>query len=171
MSLLAKRYETGALTLTGKSMRFDLGARALFEPSLQLRATITRPYSDSFASVARLHLFRDPQIVAGRLTMDWPAEDLAVWEAANSQPPSRPLDFVSDRSRQLAAIPLSLERFGALLLVRTEANLRPIATLLGQEYGCDADLGESILSSLLEALPSMPEFAEEPGVTTVEVRR
>jgi hypothetical protein len=151
-------------------MHFQIGVRALFEPSLQLRATITRPYSDSLASTARLHIFRDPAIVAGRLTMDWPAEALQVWNEANSQPPARPLDFVSDRSRELAAIPLSLERFADLLVIRTDTDLRPIALLLGQEFSRDADLGETILSRLFEALPVMPEFAEEPGITTVEVR-
>lgn len=155
-------------------MLFEPGVSSLFETSLQLRVSLMRPYSDNYASSATLVIWRDPEIVEGRRTMDWTPEALQAWWEVNTRPPARPLDFVSNSSRQLATIPISIERRGSVLLLRIDpdvAQLRRTALLLGQELGEGAEFGEGLLRALFDALPAMPALLDEPGITSVEIHK
>lgn len=157
-------------------MLFRPGVTSLFETSLKLRASLERPYSDSYASTAALVIYRDPEIVEGRLTMEWPPEALQAWWEVNTEPPTRQLlDFQSKCSRRLQTVPISTERRDSALILRVRVDvqqLRLTASLLGQEFGRGANFGKSLLLNLFDALQAMPGLADslaEPGVTSVEV--
>jgi hypothetical protein len=141
---------------------------SLIDPVLKLRLSIGRwePESRGRGGSISIHLYQDPEIEAGRLTMPMPEPRRRMFEMAGNKGDPGEVVFVSENSRQIATIILDIDEWDGEIALIDYGSSQPtykklISLIKKAECGMVSELPWQTLLYMLKSIPEMPYWKSE----------
>lgn len=141
---------------------------SLIDPVLKLRLSTGRwePESRGRGGSISIHLYHDPEIEAGRLTMPMPEPRRRIFEMAGNKGDPGEVVFESDNSRQIATIILDIDEWdGEITLIDYGSSEPTYKTLIFLIRKAECDVVSAMpwetLVYMLRSIPKMSYWTSE----------